>query len=157
MARLTKLQLIGPLAVFMAVLSAELATSALAHFPASEMLWRINVAWFQAFQKSSYAIDAFEAVSYSQFWIVAVPLFSLAIGGVLLGRPLLVATASNLSFVYACIVLYADYLYNRPWQSRMIIPSAPEYLLCYMLVALSFLSFLVSHFYYIRAIRGGSD
>lgn len=159
MARLAKLQLIGPLAVFSAVVCAELAAGALARWPTSETLWRINLAWFQAFQKSSYAIETFETATCSQLWIVAAPLFVLAICGIAYKRPLLLATASNLSFVYACVVLYADCLYSRSWPKgslpAMIMTSASDILLLVVLVA-SFLSFLISHVYYIRAIRAGA-
>lgn len=155
MNRLGKLQLVGPMAVFVAVSSAEISAELLTHWPSSEMLWRTNLQWFHAFQKSSYAIST----THSQFLIIAVPLIVLAIFGFALKRPLLLATASNLSFVYALFVLCADRLYDRPWHEASLslttASSNPDFLICFLLVAASFLSFAVSHLYYIRAVRSG--
>ncbi len=159
MIQLGKLQLVGPMAVFVAVGSAEASAALLTHWPSSEILWRANLQWFHAFQKSSYALSAYTAIAYSQFLIVAVPLIVIAACGLALKRPLLLATASNLSFVYALFVLCADHLYDQSWREASLSLTAtssnPDSLVCFFLVAASFVSFAVSHLYYIRAVRGG--
>jgi hypothetical protein len=159
MNRLAKLQLIGPVSVFLAVFAAEIAAAALARWPSSEMLWQANVEWFHAFQKSNYALSAYESMSYSQLWLIAFPLVTMAYCGIALKRPLLLAIASNLSFVYASFVLYAGYMYEQSWReaslSLMTISSNPDFLICFVLLVASLLSFAVSHLYYIRAVRGG--
>jgi hypothetical protein len=159
MNRQTKLQLVGPAAVIIAVAGAEIAAAALARWPSSEMLWRINLEWFHAFQRSSYALSAYDTLGCSQFWIIAVPLIALMFCGATFKRPLLLAAASNLSLVYASFVLCADYLYDQSWReaslSFMTVSSSPHFLFCVVLVAASLLSFTVSHVYYIRAVRDG--
>jgi hypothetical protein len=159
MNRLAKLQLIGPLAVFVAALAAEFAAAALARWPSSEMLWRVNLEWFRAFQKSSYVLSGYEITNHSQFWIIASPLIAISFCGIVLKRPLLIAAGSNLSLVYTSFVLYVAYLYEQPWRmvslSLVNILSDPNFVLCFLLVATSFLSFAVSHFVYIRAVLGG--
>ncbi|MCU1340437.1 MAG: hypothetical protein JWO19_6018 [Bryobacterales bacterium] len=157
MKKQAKFQMIGPVVVFIAVLAAELAAAALARWPSSELLWRANIEWFHAFQKSSYALSAFGTVSYLQLWLIAFPLIAMALGGIALRRPLLLAVASNLSLVYASFVLYADYLYDqggRVASVSLVTPSAnPDVVLCIILVAASFVGFADSHLYYIRAVR----
>lgn len=166
MNRLAKLQLIGPVSVFLAVFAGEIAAAALARWPSSEMLWQANVEWFHAFQKSNYALSAYESMSYSQLWLIAFPLVTMAYCGIALKRPLLLAIASNLSFVYASFVLYAGYMFEQSWReaslslmtfssSLMTISSNPDFLICFVLLVASLLSFAVSHLYYIRAVRGG--
>jgi hypothetical protein len=159
MKRQAKFQMIGPAAVFVAVLSAELAAAALARWPSSELLWRANIEWFHAFQKSSYALSSLETVSCAQLWLIALPLIAMALGGIALRRPLLLAVASNLSLVYASFVLYADYLYDQAGRASsvsLVTDSAnSDVVLCIILVAASFLGCADSHLYYIRAIRDG--
>jgi hypothetical protein len=159
MHRLTKLQLLGPVVLLVAVFAAEIAAAALAQWPSSGLLWRANLQWFQAFQKTHYALSAYEDISYSQLWLVAIPLVTIAYGGIALKRPLLLAIASNLSFVYASFVLYAGYVYEQSWReaslSLMTVSSSPDFVICFVLIVASFLSFAVSHLYYIRAVRGG--
>jgi len=158
MNRLTKLQLLGPAVLLLTVIAAEIAAAALAHWPSSGFLWHANLKWFHAFQASNYALGAYETMSYSQFWLVAVPLFVIGYGGIIFHRPLLLAISSNLSFVYASFVLYAGYLYGQSGRqaslSLMTVWSAPAFPISFVLIAASFLSFAVSHLYYIRAVRG---
>ena len=56
MNRLYKLQFLGPLTLFVATLSAELAARALAHAPASETFWYLNLRVFGLFQRSHAAV-----------------------------------------------------------------------------------------------------
>ena len=157
MNRLTKLQLLGPAVLLLTVVAAEIAAAALAHWPSSGFLWHANLKWFHAFQASNYALGAYETMSYSQFWFVAVLLFIIGYGGIIFRRPLLLAISSNLSFVYASFV-YAGYLYGQSGRqaslSLVTVWSDPAFPLSFVLIAASFLSFAVSHLYYIRAVRG---
>jgi hypothetical protein len=157
MKRLAKFQIIGPATIFVAVCSGELAVAALARWPSSELLWQANLEWFHAFQKSSYALSVFGTIRYAQLGLVAFPLIAMALGGIALRRPLVLAVASNLSLVYASFVLYADYLYDQAGREASIsiltTYSNPDVVLCFVLVAASFLGFVDSHLYYIRAVR----
>jgi hypothetical protein len=89
--------------------------------------------------------------------LIAFPLLAIALGGIALRRPLVLAVASNLSLVYAAFVLYADYLYDHAGRevsiSILTTYSNPDAVLCLVLVAASFVGFVDSHLYYIRAIR----
>jgi hypothetical protein len=157
MKRLAKFQIIGPATIFVAVCSGELAVAALARWPSSELLWQANLEWFHAFQKSSYALSVFGTIRYAQLGLIAFPLIAMALGGIALRRPLVLAVASNLSLVYASFVLYADYLYDQAGREASIsiltTYSNPDVVLCFVLVAASFLGFVDSHLYYIRAVR----
>jgi hypothetical protein len=159
MNRLVKLQLIGPVVVFLAILAAEMSAAALTRWPSSVFLWRANLEWFHAFQLSNYALNAYKQFNYSQLWVIAFPLGALAFCGITLKRPLLLATASNLSLVYASFVLYTGYFCDRPWHeasmSFVAVSVEPDFLVCFVIVSASLLSFSVSHLYYIREIRGG--
>jgi hypothetical protein len=157
MKRLATFQIIGPATIFLAVCSGELAAVALARWPSSAVLWRANLEWFHAFQRSSYALSTFGTMRYAQLCLIAFPLIAMALGGIALGRPLVLAVASNLSLVYSSFVLYADYVYDHAGRegSMWIVTtsSKPDVVLCFVLVAASFLGFVNSHLYYIRAIR----
>jgi hypothetical protein len=157
MKRLAKLQIIGPATIFMAVCCGELSAAGLARWPSSEFLWRVNLEWFHAFQKSSYALSAFGTIHYAQLFLIALPLIAMALGGIVLRRPLVLAVASNLSLVYASFVLYTGCLYDQAGRevSISIVTTypRPDAVLCFILVAASFLGFVDSHLYYIRAVR----
>jgi hypothetical protein len=56
MNRLFKLQFLGPLALFVATLGAELAARALSYAPDSEILWFVNLRMFGIFQRSHGAL-----------------------------------------------------------------------------------------------------
>src|ERR1700746_1156454 len=77
MKRLAPLQIIGPATIFIAACCGELSAAALAHWPSSELLWRANLEWFHALQKSSYALSAFGTIHYAQLWLIAVPLIAM--------------------------------------------------------------------------------
>jgi len=52
MERSAKLQIIGPTALFLAVLAGECAAYALQMSPSSPTLWYLNLVWFGIFQRS---------------------------------------------------------------------------------------------------------
>jgi hypothetical protein len=157
MARLAKLQLIGPLVLFCAVLAAEGAAYALARSPASEFLWYINLEVFGSFQRTHYALSHLLDVDYLQLIGVALPVLSLALVGYLARRQLLLAISSNLSFVYAAFIAYS-------WRGSMpapraaslgimAVPSRPDFYLFVVLLGASLLSFVISHAIYLAAVR----
>ena len=82
MPRLVKLQLLGPLTVFIAVLAAETAVCALAANPTSETLWYINLKLFGIFQKSHYIMSDLTTVPGSQLIFIALPIFATSCYGV---------------------------------------------------------------------------
>jgi hypothetical protein len=160
MTRPAKLQLIGPITLFIAIFGAEASAVALAHWPSSVILWRANLEWFHAFQSSSYLVSPYMPGLADQFWVIGCPLLSLAMCGLLCNRPLLLAISSNLSLLYAVFVFYADYLFGQSWRevSLVAVTASPNSNLtfCLVLVAVSFLSAAVSHLYYLRAIGAGA-
>src|SRR6266478_1784277 len=105
MIRLFKLQFLGPLVLFVATLSAELAARALAYDPSSELLWFVNLRMFGIFQRSyselfNYsALDGIASIPGFQLFGLALPLFLLACYGLVAGCRLPLALASSLSFV----------------------------------------------------------
>lgn len=161
MTQPAKLQLIGPVTLFIAICSAEVSAAALAYWPSSAILWRANLEWFHAFQRSSYLVSAYTPGLADQFWMIGCPLLSLAMWGLLRNRPLFLAISCNLSLLYAVFVFYADYLFGHSWRevSLLALTASPnmDLTFCLVLIAFSFLSAAVSHLYYIRAIGAVLD
>jgi hypothetical protein len=161
MTRLAKLQLIGPVALFGAVLAAEAAAWALAYSPSSELLWYINLEWFAAFQRSHYILSdnfsAYISMNYFQLVAIALPLLLLALVGCASRRQLPLAAASNLSLVYTVFLAYAWFDMARVPKSASIasisIPSGPDLYLFLILTGASVVSFVISHVLYLRAVR----
>src|SRR5258708_37171267 len=81
MSRLFKLQFLGPFALFVTTLCAELAARALQYAPRSELLWFINLRMFGIFQRSHAVISAFVPIDGFQFFGLALPIFLLACFG----------------------------------------------------------------------------
>src|SRR6266576_1233195 len=149
MNRLAKLQLIGPLALFLTVASAEWAVYALAQDPTSELLWYINLKLFGIFQRSHYVLSDVTTVPASQLIFIALPIFLMACYGLARKRALALAIASNLSFMYAGFVFVSwNVIEKSSLQaslSLMVIPSdAGRYTLA-ILFSSSLVSFVVSH------------
>ena len=78
MNRLFKLQFLGPFALFVTALCAELAARALQYAPSSELLWFINLRIFGIFQRSHAMLGEFVAIDGFQFFGLALPIFLLA-------------------------------------------------------------------------------
>jgi hypothetical protein len=165
MKRLAKLQSIGPVCLFVAVLGAEGAAWALPYSPSSEILWFVNVQTFGIFQKSYYLLSSHVSIQYLQLLIV-MPMFMIAcLGLVFEYRPLLFV-ASNLSFLYVTFLAYAWYLVESPPQAAslaqasyhpaiMNMPSGPDLYMFMALLAATLPSFAASHIVYFRAVRDG--
>ena len=135
------------------VAAAEAAAWGLAQAPTSETLWYANLRIFGIFQKSHYLLSSSLYFPYSQFFIIALPLFAIATYGLVARRPFLLAVASNLSLVYAAFLLYVGAgSQHHPLAaslSSVAISTGPDIYLPLALVAVSLVSFLVSHFQYI--------
>src|SRR5262245_29276460 len=101
MSRMVKLQLIGPIVIFLTVAAAECAVYALAQDPTSELLWYVNLKLFGIFQRAHYVLSHVTTIPGSQFLFVALPIFAMACYGLMYRRSLALALASNLSFAYA--------------------------------------------------------
>src|SRR5262245_26192603 len=99
MMRLAKLQLIGPVALFVAIAAAEAAAYGLAQSPSSQTLWYVNIEVFGVFQRSHYHLSNYVDVQYLQLFAVALPLLCAGLVGYAVRQQLLLAVASNLSFV----------------------------------------------------------
>lgn len=152
MTRLTKLQFLGPLAILLAVGAAELAAIALASLPTSETLWYLNLKVFQVFQESSFTLPPPLEMPYSQFFLIALPLFAVATYGLLIKQLFPLALASNLSFVYAGFLVYC-LVYSQPHQLTASITSfavrnSPNIYLPLFLAGACIISLLMSHYSY---------
>ena len=165
MTRLAKLQAIGPIYLFVAVLGAEAAAWALSHSPRSEILWFVNLRVFSIFQKSHYVLSSHFDLRYLQLWLVMSVFVTACSGLVLDYRPLL-PIASNLSFLYVTFLAYAWYLVESPPQTAslaeasyhsaiMTMPSGPDLCMFIALFAATLPSFAASHIVYFRAVRDG--
>jgi hypothetical protein len=165
MMRLAKLQVVGPVCLFVAVLGAEGAAWALSHSPSSEILWFVNLRVFGIFQKSHYLLSSHVGIQYLQFFIV-MPMFVTACLGLVFNcRPLL-PLASNLSFLYVAFLAYAWYLVESSPQAAslatasyhsaiMTMPSGSDLCMFMALLAAALPSFAASHIAYFRAVRDG--
>jgi|SRR5882757_2149017 len=157
MNRLAKLQLIGPCALFVAVLAAELATFALTQDPTSELVWYINLKLFGIFQRAHYILSDVTVLPASQLVFIAAPILALACYGFRRKQTLSLALASNLSFVYAGFLLYSWGASQRVTMqvslSPILVPSGPGLYTLLVILACSLLSFVVSHLNYVRTIR----
>jgi hypothetical protein len=160
MNRIAKLQLIGPVALFLTVLAAEAAVFALSHNPTSELLWYINLKIFGIFQRSHYVISDLIAIPGAQLLFVALPILALAVYGLARSRAFALAIGSNLSFIYAGFLLVSWDPVNHNIFSReaslatSTIPSGTNLYTLMILIGTSLLSFVISHLLYVYAIRG---
>jgi hypothetical protein len=165
MISLRKLQLIGPFALFTAVLGAESAAWALAQSPTSEILWFINLRIFGLYQNSYYLIGSLTSIPYFQFFVALALFVTACLGLAFKIRPLL-PFASNLSFLFVCFLAYAWFLVGSPPQAAsltdqtyhattMAMPSGPDLWMLLALLGATLPSFIASHIAYIRSVRAG--
>jgi hypothetical protein len=155
--RLTNLQLAGPLVLFGAVLAAELSAWGLSRAPTSELLWYLNLKWFPAFQRIHYMLSDYISMSYFQLIGIALPILILALAGWAWQKQLPLALASNLSFIYAASLVYfwCDVgPFPRTASAVLInIRSGPDLYLFAVLISASVVSFVISHFAYLRSMQ----
>src|SRR6478752_2896670 len=83
MSRLFRFQFLGPLILFVATLSAELAARALEYAPASATLWYLNLEVFGMFQRSHARLSGFIGIEAFQLVGIALPIFALACIGLM--------------------------------------------------------------------------
>ena len=157
MDRFAKLQVIGPTALFIAVLAGEGAAYALQLSPSSTTLWYINLVWFSIFQRSHYVLTGTVDIAYFQLLFVALPIFLLASYGFLFRRRLCLAVASNLSLVFVSFLFFSWWAYEPSVREASLtvvsMPTGPDLFLCGALLGFSLLSFLVSHIAYLHELR----
>src|SRR5438270_266686 len=157
MNRLFKLQFLGPLALFSAVLSAELAARALQYAPSSEFLWFINLRMFGIFQRSYEWLSYFEVTDGFQFFGLALPIFLLACFGLAAKSRLSFTIATHLSAAYAGLLVLS-------WQAGVpsvkqaslgpiAVPSGVGLYVMATILGTCLLSFAITHLLYFRAVR----
>ena len=159
MTRLAKLQFLGPAALLLTVGVAELAAFALARIPTSETLWYVNLKFFRVLQVSSFTLEPPLTLPYSQFFLIALPVFAIAAYGLLKRRPFQLALASHLSFIYAgylmfCLVASPTHPLTASLTSFAVTNSPNIYLPLFLAGACVF-SFLISHYHYLLTLSNG--
>jgi hypothetical protein len=162
MKKLSASQLIGPVALFIAVAGAEAASYALSRMPSSEWIWYLNLRWFGMFQQSHYTLQGRFGIDCEQLLLIALPLLIAAYLGYRLRQSLLLAISSNLSFVYIGFVFCTwaraksfpqTASLSGDFAASAAIWSNPDLILLIVLVSLSLFSFLISHLSYIQRAR----
>ena len=157
MNRLFKLQFLGPLALFVATLCAELAARALSYAPGSEVLWFVNLRMFGIFQRSYSALSEFVPIAGFQLFGIALPIFVLACLGLAARSRFPLAIASHLSFAYAAFLLLSWQTPGPPTtQASLGAIAVPQGAGLYVLAGIlgtCLLSFAVSHLLYLGAVR----
>jgi len=157
MPKHAKLQIIGPATVFAILLAAESAAYALALHPSSPTLWSLNLQLFGIFQKGHYVLSSQIDVAYFQLVGIGMPLLLFACYGLIFKRPLALAAASSLSFIYVVFLLCAAYVFDEAWRqtpfaiARTV--SGPGAAVTAILLGASLLSLIVSHMSYLTACR----
>jgi hypothetical protein len=156
MSRLAKLQLIGPILLLAGIAGAEVTALALAHAPASQVLWYLHLNVFGPFRQGNDILGAYIDLAHGQLILIGLPLVLVACGGIHFRRMLPVAVASNLSFVYASFLLYA-WSAHEPVRTASLAGigdvTAPDVYWRAALFGCALLSFAASHIIYIRNIR----
>ncbi len=169
MSRLAKLQIIGPAVLSAAIVAGELAAHALALKPSSEIIWYLNLQLFGVFQRSHYILSDHFAIPYFQLLFVAAPILLFTWIGLAFHRSLPIAVASSLSLVYSCFLAYAWQMVETPslqaaslagslnssamnFSAFSFSAGSHAYVLT-ILLFLSLVSCIASHFSFIRTLR----
>jgi hypothetical protein len=157
MKKLPPLQLLGPVALFVALAAADLAAYALQLAPDSKWLWYVNLRWFDMFQRTHYALQAVTGQGYGQFVFIALPLLGAGFIGLIYKRSLLLALSSNLSFIYILFVAIVWAGFKPHTQASLsgavATSDRPDLLVLAPLVGFSLVSFIVSHVVYLARVR----
>jgi hypothetical protein len=162
MNRLVKLQFLGPFALFVATLCAELAARALQYAPSSEFLWFINLKMFGIFQRS-YALlsNLSEVIPIAgfQYFGIALPIFVfvLACFGLAAQSRLPLTVATHLSVAYAgFLALSWQAGVHKITQASLVPIAVPSGVGLYVLATIlgtCLVSFAVTHLLYFCAVR----
>lgn len=150
------LQFLGPLALFVAALSAELAAIALNHFPASEILWYLNLAVFRVFWRSYVALTEYVDLTSFQLLGIALPIFALACVGLTVRSKLPLAVSTQLAVGYALFLLFSWQTGSSTAQASLRVVALPAGEGSYMLtgiLGLTVLSCIITHLLYLRKSR----
>ncbi len=154
---LFKLQFLGPLALFVTTLCAELAARAHVYAPGSEFLWFVNLRMFGIFQRSYAALSEVVDVEGFQLFGIALPIFALACFGLFMKSRLPLALATHLSFGCAgLLVLFWQTPGPPTTQASLVgiaVPSGAGLYVLSSIMGTCLLSFAISHLLYIRAAR----
>ena len=157
MIRLFKFQFLGPLVLFVATLSAELAARALAYAPSSETLWYLNLEVFALFRRSHSVLSYYINIDGFQLFGVALPIFALACVGLLMRSRLPLAMSAQFAVGYATFLLFS---WQGPGQSaaqaslRVIsVPSGENFYMLAGIFGSCLLSSVISHVLYLRGDR----
>jgi hypothetical protein len=155
MGRLFKLQFLGPLALFVATLSAEIAARALEYAPSSKILWFINLRMFGIFQRSDAMLRGSAAVDGFQLFAIALPIFALACLGLVARSRLPLAVATQLSAGYATFLVlsWQDAATTQASLGPIAVPTGAGFYVLAIIVGACLLSFVVSHLLYLLAVR----
>lgn len=154
---LFKLQFLGPLALFIATLCAELAARALEYSPSSGFLWFINLRIFGIFQRSDAMLSQFVAIDGFQFFGIALPIFLLACFGLATKSRLPFTVSTHLSAAYAAFLVQSWQIGVPTVKQASLVPiaipsGAGLYVMATILGA-CLLSFSVTHLLYLRFVR----
>ncbi len=152
MVRLFRLQFLGPLTLFVATLSAELAARALEYAPTSETFWYLNLRVFNLFQRSHAALSTHFDMEGFQLFGIALPIFVLACVGLLVRSKLPLALSTQLAVGHAAFLLTS-------WQTEPIalaslsefaVPAGEGLYMLSTVLGACLLSCLVTHWLYLR-------
>ena len=157
MPRLFKLQFLGPLVLFLATLSAELAARALAYKPSSETLWYLNLEVFRLFQRSHSALAAYVDIDGFQLFGIALPIFALACVGLLMRSRLPLAMSAQFAVGYATFLLFSwQGLGQSTVQASLrviVVPSGENFYMIVGILGSCLFSCVISHVLYLRGDR----
>jgi hypothetical protein len=109
MLRNEKLQLAGPLGLILVIVCAQIAAQALAQWPASSLLWYLDLEVLHPFRAGfdGLALAArFDPAGIAPCFWVAAPLLGLIVAGLLSRNRLPWAIASNLSLIFSVALFH---------------------------------------------------
>lgn len=158
MNRLFKLQFLGPLALFIATLSAEIAARALDYAPSSEILWFVNLRMFGIFQRSYVLLSEYVAIDGFQLFGIALPIFALACFGLVAKSRLPLAFATHLSVAYAAFLVLSWQTPGTPSTTAaslgpIAMPTGAGLYVLSGILGACLVSFALSHLLYFLAMR----
>jgi hypothetical protein len=156
MNRLFKLQCLGPLALFAATLSAELAAHALQYAPSSETLWFVNLKMFGIFQRSDATLSYLVPIDGFQFFGVALPIFALACIGLAARSRFPFTVATHLSVAYAGFLVLSWQagvpILQQASLATIAVPSGVGLYVLATILGTCLLSFAITHLLYFLAV-----
>lgn len=157
MSRLLQLQFLGPSALFVATLSAELAARALECAPSSETLWHLNLGVFGLFQRSHEALSGYVDLAGFQLFGIALPIFALACAGLVTRSRLPLAVSTQFAAGYAGFLLMSWQSPARPTTQVALgwiaVPAGEGFYMLTGILGVTLLSCVISHLLYLRPVQ----